>query len=86
MHEKIKALETNGTWELIELPLGKSIVRCKWIFNVKYKANGNIERYKARLVAKGFMQTYGVDYQETFAQIAKFNTVQVLLSIAVNND
>ena len=69
MHEKIKALETNGTWELIELPLGKSIIRCKWIFNVKYKVDGNIDRYKARLVAKGFMQTYGVDYQGKFAQL-----------------
>ena len=61
MHEEIKALEKNGTWELTELPLGKSTIKCKWIFNVKYKADGNIDKYKARLVAKGFTQTYGVD-------------------------
>ena len=59
---------------------------CKWIFNVKYIADGNIDKYKARLVAKGFTQTYGVNYQETFALVAKLNIVQVLLSIAVNND
>ena len=86
MHEEIKALEKNGTWELTKLPLRKSTVECKWIFNVKYKVDGNIDIYKARLVAKGFMQTYGVDYQETFAPVAKLNTVQVLHSIAVNND
>ena len=59
---------------------------CKWIFNVKYKADGNIDKYKARLVAKGFTQTYGVNSQETFAPVAKLNIVQVLLSIAINND
>ena len=86
VHEEIKALEKNGTWELTKLPLRKSTVECKWIFNVKYKVDGNIDIYKAGLVAKGFMQTYGVDYQETFAPVAKLNTVQVLHSIAVNND
>ena len=53
---------------------------------MKYIADGNIDKYKARLVAKGFTQTYGVNYQETFALVAKLNIVQVLLSIAVNND
>ena len=51
VHEGIRALEKNGTWELTELPLGKSTIKCKWIFNVKYKVDGNIDRYKARLVA-----------------------------------
>lgn len=53
---------------------------------MKYKANGNIDRYKTGLVAKGFTQMYGIDYYETFALVAKLNTVQVLLSIAINND
>ncbi|WKA05183.1 hypothetical protein VitviT2T_023163, partial [Vitis vinifera] len=46
------------TWELTELPLEKSTIGCKWIFNVKYKSDGNIDKYKAQLVANGFTQTY----------------------------
>ena len=59
---------------------------CKWIFTIKYNADGNVNRYKARLVAKGFTQTYGIDYQKTFAPAAKINTIWVLLSLATNLD
>jgi len=62
----------------------KEIVGCKWIFSVKFKQNGEIERYKARLVTQGYTQTYGIDYEETFALVAKMNSIKVLLSLAVN--
>ena len=81
-----RALEKNGTWTLTDLPPGKRIVGCKWIFSVKYKADGNVERFKACLVAKGFTQSYGIGYQELFALVAKLNAIRALLSIAVNQD
>ncbi|KAJ7968090.1 Retrovirus-related Pol polyprotein from transposon TNT 1-94 [Quillaja saponaria] len=59
MVEEMKALSKNDTWELASLPHGKRAISCKWVFTIKRKADGTIERYKARLVARGFTQTYG---------------------------
>ena len=56
-------------------------VACKWVFTMKFRANGTLERYKTRLVAKGYAQTHGIDYHEAFAPMAKMNTIQILLSL-----
>lgn len=76
----------NEIWDVVDLPKGKRLVGCKWVFNVKYKADGTIERYKARLVVKGYTQTYSIDYAVTFAPVAKLNTFRLLLSVAINLD
>uniref|UniRef100_A0A2N9GMX8 Reverse transcriptase Ty1/copia-type domain-containing protein n=1 Tax=Fagus sylvatica TaxID=28930 RepID=A0A2N9GMX8_FAGSY len=67
MADELDALHKTHTWDMTTLPPGKSAVGCKWVYKIKTRADGSVERYKARLVARGFTQEYGIDYEETFA-------------------
>jgi hypothetical protein len=86
MQEEMKAFHKNKTWDLVKLTNEKKVVGCKWVFTIKQKVDGSVKRHKDRLVVKGFTQTYGIDYEEMFAPVAKMNSIRVLLSIAANLD
>ncbi|KAI3808581.1 hypothetical protein L1987_24535 [Smallanthus sonchifolius] len=76
MKEEIKALMENQTWELVQSENRTSIVSCKWVFKIKWKTDGTVERYKARLVAREFSQQQGLGYEETFSPVAKLTMVR----------
>jgi hypothetical protein len=83
MQKEYKSLLENQTWDLVPLPSGRKLVRCRWIYRTMSIVDGHISRYKARLVAKGFQQVHGIDYDETFAPVAKMDSIRLALDIAI---
>ncbi|XP_058742287.1 uncharacterized mitochondrial protein AtMg00820-like [Vicia villosa] len=83
MAQEIKALEVNETWEITILSEGRKVIGCKWVYMIKRKAIGEIEKYKARLVEKGLTQVKGEYFNETFAPVAKMTIARCSLTIAV---
>ena len=85
MDEEYRSLMANDTWDLVPLPKGRKLVRCKWVYRTKYASDESVERLKARLAAKGFSQVEGIDYNEIFALVAKMNSILLVLSLATLN-
>jgi len=84
MDEEMKALDGRETWELVSVPTDVVVVSCRWVFTLKYRSDGFVDRYKVRLVAIGYTQTYGIDYFEIFSPVTRMNSIKILFSIAVN--
>ena len=80
---EMESQEKNGTWEIVDLPQGRKVVGCKYVFKKKKDLEGNVKRYKVRLVAQGFTQEYGIDYQKTFAPVLKYCSLRLLFAIVV---
>ena len=85
MKEELDALSKNHNWDLMTLPPRKSVVDCKWIYKIKTRSDGSIERYKTHLVVKGFTQEYVINYEETFTLVAQISSVRAFLAIAATN-
>lgn len=86
MVDEYESLLLNKTWNLVDLPAKRKAIPCKWIFKTKRDGDGVIERYKARLVIKGCAQRRGLDYEETFSPVVRYNSLRYLLSLAAQYD
>ena len=82
MAEEISAIERNKTWTLVKAPPGIKPIGVKWVFRMKKDQTGAVVKHKARLVAKGYSQNFGIDYEEIYAPVARFDSIRILIAIA----
>lgn len=86
MQEEYESLIKNETWSLADMPSGKRVLPCKWVFKTKTNEKGEIIRYKARLVIKGYAQRKGSDYDEVYAPVVRYTSVRYLFALAAKYD
>lgn len=86
MEIEMQAIKKNKTWELTELPQNAKMIGLKCVFKTKLNEHGEVDKYKACLVAKGYAQRQGIDYNEVFAPVARWDTIRMILSIATQKE
>ena len=82
MQEELNQFKRNNVWELVPAPKGKTIIGTKWVHRIKYDENGKPVKNKSRSVAQGFNQEEGLDYEETFAPVARLEAIRLLCAFA----
>ena len=85
MQAEYDAIVKNGTWSLCDLPAGKKAIGTKWVYKLKRKPDGSVDRHKARLVAKGYAQEKGIDFEETFAPTCRMTTIRSMCALAAHH-
>jgi hypothetical protein len=86
MLEEYDFIMRNDVWEVVPRSVGKSVVTSRWLYKTKYDVDGSIEKNKARFVARGFSQIEEVNYDETFTPVARYTSIQSIISIAEEMD
>jgi hypothetical protein len=84
MMEEYLSIMKNDVWEIVPRSEGKFVVTSKWIYKIKHAVDVSIDKYKARFMARGFSQQEGEDYDETFAPVAKYNSIRAIISLAAS--
>jgi hypothetical protein len=84
MVEEYDSIVRNDIWEAVPGPVGKSVVTSRWLYKTKFVADGSIDKHKAHFVARGFSQIEGVDYDETFAPVARYTSIRNIIAIAAD--
>ena len=82
MIKEYQSIMKNDVWDVVRRPVGKSVVTSKWIYKIKHAAESSIEKYKVGFVAQGFSQKEGIDYEETFAPVARYTSIRSVLALA----
>ena len=82
IQSELETLKSNETWSITSLPASKKAIGCKYVFKMKLKSDGSIDKHKFRLVAKGYTQREGFNYQETFKMVAKLTTISLFFTLA----
>ncbi|GMF20302.1 unnamed protein product [Phytophthora fragariaefolia] len=86
MDSEIQSHEDNETWVLVPRPKGRNVLKNRWVYVIKYKSDGSVDRFKARLVIKGFLQKYGIGYTEIIAPVVPMEILRLLLALAAAMD